>query len=50
MNIKPKSRGTNVEATVVQMLTIAASRDWAVFNPGSPFLFLFWRSKKENTP
>jgi hypothetical protein len=43
-----KSRITEAEVTVVLMLNEAASRDWAVFNPGGLFLFLFWASKKEN--
>ena len=41
----PKSRITNVEATVVQSSNIAASRNRAVIDCGAPFLF--WRSKKE---
>ena len=43
-----KSRITNVEATVVQLLNKVASRDRAVFDPGCPFLLLFWASKKVN--
>ena len=47
-----KSRITNVEATVVQLLNKVASRDRAVFDPGCPFLFLLsgveelWQAKK----
>ena len=42
-----KSRITTTEATVVQMLNKAASRNRDVIDFGAPFLFLFWRSKKE---
>ncbi len=43
-----KSRITNVQATVVQLPNIAVSDKRGVFVCRAPFLFLFWRSKKEN--
>jgi hypothetical protein len=49
---KPKSRITNAEVTVVQLMNIATSdpdsNREAVFVCRALFLFLFWRSKKEN--
>jgi hypothetical protein len=45
---EPKSRITNAEATVVQLMNIAASDKRVVIVCRALFLFLFWRSKKEN--
>jgi hypothetical protein len=42
-----KSRITTDEATVVQKLNIAASRDCAVFNPGCLFWFFLDKQKEQ---
>jgi hypothetical protein len=47
MQTASKSRVTNAEATVVQLPNIAASDKGDVILCRAPFLFLFWRSKKE---
>ena len=43
-----KNRITNAEATVVQMMHIAVTRNRAVIDFGGLFLLLFWTSKKVN--
>ena len=44
--VKPKSRITNAEATVVQLMNRAASDKRAVFVCRAPFLFLFLEKQK----
>jgi hypothetical protein len=44
---EPKNRVTIAEATVVQQIIKAPSRNRAVFRLRGLFLVLFWTSKKE---
>ncbi len=47
--VAPKSRITEVEVTVVQILHIAVTDKRAVFVCRGLFLLLFWTSKKVNS-